>query len=95
METSKYGVAQFRSEIRRLIAEISTCIRADRNAAADREYDLQQQAFEERCRQAEQLARTLGSATPGKADDPWAFRDGDAFRIQESLKLSLDYFRRS
>ena len=93
MGSSKYGITQFRAEIRKLIAEIGTYIRAGRDTT-DREYGLQQQAFEERCRQADQLATTLGSATPGEAGDPWALRDGDAHRIQESLKLSLDYFRR-
>jgi hypothetical protein len=90
MTSSQHPVRRFRSEIRRLIEEIEACIHA-RQPDGDREYRFQAEAFQERCGQAEQLTEQLDT---GKDDDSgWSRRDGDAYRIQESLQLSLDYFR--
>jgi hypothetical protein len=91
MASTKSTIAQFRSEIKHLIDEIKSCIHSDRENA-DREFDLQQQAFRERCNQADDLTTYLGSAPDGD-ESRWSLRDGDAHRIEESLKLSLDYFR--
>ena len=90
-------MVEFGTEIRKLIAEIKSCIKSQRGKsqqdAGDREFDLQWQAFGERCDQAKHLTRSLESSGPGEADSQWSLRDGDAHRIEESLKLSLDYFR--
>ena len=91
MASRKYGVAEFGTEIRNLINEIKSYIKSQ--DARDREFDLQWQAFRERCDQAKHLTRSLESSGPGEADSQWSLRDGDAHRIEESLKLSLDYFR--
>jgi hypothetical protein len=92
MASTKYGIAQFRTEIRNLIAEIKSCVNPQRETG-DREFNLQWQAFRERCDQADHLAGSLDSEIPGRAESQWRLRDGDAHRIEESLKLSLDYFR--
>jgi hypothetical protein len=92
MAGSKNPIKHFRTEIRKIIAEIEACIRVSRSTP-DREYEFQRRAFEERCGQAEQLTTTLEPAASGGAKARWSVRDGDAHRIQESLKLSLDFFR--
>jgi hypothetical protein len=92
MASTKYGIAQFRTEIRNLIAEIKSCIQSQ-DELQDREFDLQRQAFHERCDQAHHLTRSLESGQPDESEIRWSLRDGDAHRIEESLKLSLDYFR--
>jgi hypothetical protein len=92
MASSKQRVSRFRSQIRRLIAEIEACMHAGRRDA-DRECQFQTQAFQERCGQAEQLTSQLDAVT-AKDRTGWSLRDGDAHRIHESLKLSLDYFSR-
>jgi len=55
----------------------------------DREFNFQHEAFQERCDQAKSLTSRLRD----KAYSEWSMRSGDAHRIQESLKLSLAYFR--
>lgn len=92
MASTKHGIAQFRTEIRNLIAEIKSYIQS-RDETRDREFDLQRQAFRERCDQADHLTRSLESGRPDEGESRWSLRDGDAHRIEESLKLSLDYFR--
>jgi hypothetical protein len=92
MASTKYGIEQFRAEIRNLIAEIRSCIQSQ-DETRDREFDLQRQAFRERCDQAAHLTRSLESGGPDESEIRWSLRDGDAHRIEESLKLSLDYFR--
>jgi hypothetical protein len=92
MASTKYGIAQFRTEIRNLIAEIKSCIQVQPRSG-DREFDFQQRAFRERCDQADHLTRSLESGPAAEAEGRWLLRDGDAQRIEESLKLSLDYFR--
>ena len=85
----QYPVAQYRNELTALIAEIEACMGAT-TSSRDRESDFQHEAFRERCQQAILLAGRL--AASGHAE--WSLRSGDAHRIHESLKLSLDYFRR-
>jgi len=78
--------SQFRSDIRKLVAEIERHVRPGRD---DREYRFQYEAFAERCDQAHRLQAEI-------ADDEqthWTLRTGDAQRIEDSLRLSLDYFR--
>jgi len=55
----------------------------------DREAEFQHEAFRERCSQARTLAGRLAAANRSE----WSLSSGDAYRIQESLKLSLAYFR--
>ncbi len=55
----------------------------------DREAEFQHEAFRERSRQARTLVGRLAAANRSE----WSLRSGDAYRIQESLKLSLAYFR--
>ncbi len=86
MATKIYPETQFRSAITALIAEIETCLGS---APPNRESDLQREAFHERCHQAKILAGRLAEANRSE----WLLRSGDAHRIQESLKLSLAYFR--
>jgi hypothetical protein len=92
MASTKYGMTQFRSEIGKLIAEIKSYIQMQEDAG-DREFDLQWEAFRERCDQANYLTSFLDTKARGDAERQWSLRDGDAHRIEESLKLSLDYFR--
>lgn len=78
--------SQFRSDIRKLVAEIEKHVWPRSN---EREYRFQYEAFTERCDQAQQLQVEI-------ADDEqthWQLRTGDARRIEDSLRLSLDYFR--
>jgi hypothetical protein len=82
-------IEKFCSEISRITAEIQALIRTE-NDEADREREFQTQAFQERCSQAEQLTSQLHATDIGSG----ILRDGDAHRVQESLKLSLAYFRR-
>ena len=88
MPESSTRFTQFRSDIRRLIAEIEKYVRTAPRVG-DREYRLQRQAFEERAARAKQLAEEISS------DEQmwWGLRDGDAQRVKDSLRLSLDYFR--
>lgn len=88
MAHSPTRFSQFRSDIRTLIEEIEKCVSA-KPRHADREYRLQRAAFEERCEQARRLTEEI------QADEQtwWNLRDGDAQRVQESLRLSLHYFR--
>ena len=78
----------FNSNIAALIAEIESCLNVSR-PYADRESRLQREAFRERSRQARNLARRLASAS----EQEWSQRSGDAHRIQQSLRHSLQYFR--
>ena len=93
MGATKDRISRFRAEIRKIIAEIEAYIGVDRGSN-DSEFSFQRQAFEERCDQAKDLARSLSSDSSGESRTLWSLRDGDAHRIHESLKLSLDYFRR-
>jgi hypothetical protein len=86
MALKNYPETQFRSDIADLIAEIETCLGS---APTTRESDLQREAFHERSHQARTLAGRLTEANRSE----WFLRSGDAYRIQESLKLSLAYFR--
>ena len=79
---------EFRSDIRKLIAEIEQHIRR-RPPAKDREYSLQREAFEERVERAERLADEISVDEQAL----WGLHDGDAQRVHDSLRLSLDYFR--
>jgi len=58
-------------------------------ADADREYQLQRAAFEERAGRAQQLADEIAL----DEQTLWSLRDGDAQRAEDSLRLSLNYFR--
>jgi len=89
MATKDHPVIRFRSDITSLIAEVESCMPAEQ-PPRDREFGLQREAFRERCRQAKNLANRLGADNRFE----WCLRSGDAHRIQESLKLSLAYFRR-
>ncbi len=87
MTTDNEPTAEFRSEIAALIAEVEACLGRS-HGRSDREYRFQEQAFRERCDQALRLAR------PGTGQwNDWRLRSGDAYRIAESLRLSLAYFR--
>jgi DNA-binding transcriptional MerR regulator len=90
MSRSTKFIRQFRTEVGRLIAEIEACMRHDSDSG-NRELDLQREAYEERRDQAERLSRRLASYRESQQ----FLLEGDAHRIQESLKLSLDYFRGS
>jgi hypothetical protein len=79
---------QFRSDIRQLIDEVEQHLSARPNAS-DREYRLQREAFEERRSNARQLTAQIES----NEQIQWGLRDGDAQRVHESLRLSLNYFR--
>jgi len=94
MAYARQRIIRFRSEIKKLIAEIHDYIGQD-GSPRDREFRFQRQAFHERCDQAEQLTRQLDSEDDAKNQGAWSLRDGDARRIHESLKLSLDYFRQN
>ena len=78
----------FTIQITALIAEIESCMNAER-PGADRETRLQREAFRERCRQARSLAERLAAAS----DHEWSLNSGDAHRIRQSLQHSLNYFR--
>jgi hypothetical protein len=78
---------QFRSDIRKLIEEIERHVGAI--PRDDREYRLQREAFEERRQQAQRLTEEISA----DEDARWPLRDGDAQRVHESLRLSLDFFR--
>ena len=88
MPASPSRFRQFRSDIRRLIAEIENYVQAT-PPASDREYSLQVEVFEERCNHAERLAQEIAT----DEQTLWGLRDGDAQRLHDSLRLSLDYFR--
>lgn len=88
MPESSTRFRQFRSDIRKLIDEIEKCVRSERRDS-DREYRLQREAFEERCQRAAQLTEQIST----DEQTWWGLRDGDAQRIHDSLRLSLDYFR--
>lgn len=88
MTTDDEPTAEFRAEIAALIDEIEACL-GRAHDRQDREYRLQEQAFRERCRQA----RHLACSDTGQWKD-WQLRSGDAYRITESLRASLAYFRR-
>lgn len=79
--------AEFQSETAALIAEVEACLIRSREQR-DREYRYQKQAFRERCEQARRLARR----DTGRWTD-WQLRSGDAYRVTQSLRLSLAYFR--
>lgn len=83
-------IEQFRAEISRLIAEIEAYMRPDVDTG-DREFFFQREAFQERRGQAERLTERLASYRKSQQ----SLLEGDAHRIRESLKLSLDYFRQS
>lgn len=88
MPESSTRFTQFRSDIRRLIAEIEKYVRASARDG-DREYRLQREAFLERCARAKQLTEEISNDEQAW----WGLRDGDAQRVEDSLRLSLDYFR--
>lgn len=88
MSTNVSRFSQFRSDIHGLIAEIEHHIRR-RPLGVDREFRLQCEAFEERCLRAECLEQEIAA----DEQTQWGLRDGDAQRLQDSLRLSLDYFR--
>jgi len=94
MAYTRQRISRFRSEIKKLIAEIQDYI-PQNGSPRDREFHFQRQAFKERCDQAEQLTRQLDAEDDAKKQSAWSRRDGDARRIRESLKLSLDYFRQN
>lgn len=79
---------QFRSDIRKLIAEIEKHV-CRRPGNPDREFDMQREAFEERCERAQRLTDEIAA----DEQNQWGLRDGDAQRVHDSLRLSLDYFR--
>jgi hypothetical protein len=90
MSRSGNFVEQIRAEISRLIAEIEAYIRPD-ETAGDREHFFQREAFQERRGQAERLSERIASYRKNQR----SLLEGDAYRIKESLQLSLNYFRGS
>ena len=88
MKSKNHPASQFRYDIATLIAEVETCLRST-PTNRDREFDYQREAFRERCHQAKSLVGRFGPTNRSE----WSLRSGDAHRIQESLKLSLAYFR--
>jgi hypothetical protein len=78
----------FSSKIAALIAEIEACLGTS-EPSADREARLQREAFLDRSQQARNFARRLASAS----EQEWSRRSGDAHRIHQALRHSLDYFR--
>jgi hypothetical protein len=90
MPRSASFVEQFSTEISRLIAEIEACMQPAEDRE-NREFSLQQEVYQERRNQAQRLSRRLAACR--KSQQP--LLEGDAYRIHESLKLSLDYFRDS
>ena len=79
---------QFRSDIRQLIDEVEKHLR-HQPTADDREYRLQREAFEERRNKAHDLTAQIETDEPTQ----WGLRDGDAKRVHDSLRLSLNFFR--
>ena len=79
---------QFRSDIRQLIDEVERHLRT-RPGTDDREYRLQREVFEERRNHAQDLTAQIETDEPTQ----WGLRDGDAKRVQDSLRLSLNFFR--
>lgn len=90
MPRSASFVEQFRADISRLITEIEACMRPAEDPQ-NREFSFQQEAFQERRNQAKRLSKRLAMCR--KSQQP--LLEGDAHRIHESLKLSLNYFRGS
>ena len=88
MSASLSRFTQFRADVRRLISEIEKHMQA-KPRRPDREYALQCEVFEERC----DRARALADEIAADEQTMWGLRDGDAQRLQDSLMLSLDYFR--
>lgn len=88
MSSKPMRFSQFRTDIRQLIDEVEQHLSA-RPSAGDREYRLQREAFEERRNNARQLTAQIESDERKQ----WHLRDGDAERVQESLRLSLHFFR--
>lgn len=88
MATKNHPASKFQSDIVALIAEIEACMPAAPKKR-DREFSYQHDAFHERCDQAKMLGDRLGMPNGSE----WFMRSGDAYRIEESLKLSLAYFR--
>ena len=88
MPRSGTFIEQFRTDIGRLIAEIEGYMRSH-TETKNRELLLQREAFEERRNQAERLRERITNHGENQA----LLLEGDAYRIHESLKLSLDYFR--
>jgi hypothetical protein len=88
MATKNHPASKFRCEITALIAEVEAYLRST-PADLDREFDYQREAFRERCHQAKKLVGRFGPTNRSE----WSLRSGDAHRIEESLKLSLAYFR--
>jgi hypothetical protein len=88
MSAARFRFKQFRADIRQLIAEIERYV-GGRRARADREFRLQCEAFEERRDKAHQLAEEIET----DEQTMWGLRDGDAQRVHDSLRMSLDYFR--
>ncbi|MGI9342141.1 MAG: hypothetical protein ACR2QV_04785 [Gammaproteobacteria bacterium] len=88
MATVRSRFTQFRADIRQLISEIERYV-GGRQARADREYQLQCEAFEERRDRAQQLSEEIET----DEQTMWGLRDGDAKRVHDSLRMSLDYFR--
>ena len=88
MSASPSRFRQFHADVRRLIAEIENYMSA-KPQDEDREYSLQREVFEERCDRAKQLTEEIAADEQAM----WGLHDGDAQRLQDSLMLSLDYFR--
>lgn len=88
MSAVRSRFTQFRADIRQLIAEIERCVSV-KQRRADREFRLQCEAFAERRDQARQLADQIET----DEQTQWGLRDGDAQRVHDSLRMSLDYFR--
>ena len=90
MSRSASFIEQIRAEIGRLIAEIEAHMRPG-ESTADRELFFQREAFQERRTQAERLSERIASYRKNQQ----SLLEGDAYRIKESLELSLNYFRES
>ena len=92
MSATPRRFSQFRADIRKLVDEIEKHVRPHRGSPImDRELGFQYEAFAERCDQAQRLQAEIAD----DAQSYWHLRSGDAKRIEESLRLSLDYFRAS
>jgi hypothetical protein len=90
MSSAANFIEQFRADISRLISEIETCMGPAKDPE-NREFTFQREAFRERRHQAQRLSKRLAACRESQQ----TLLEGDAYRIHESLKLSLDYFRDS
>ena len=90
MAANQHPGDRFTLNISALIAEIESCLEKT-PSVSDRESTLQREAFRERSNQARCLVDRLAA----RGANEWSLCSGEAHRLQESLQLSLRFFRRN